>query len=74
LRLFNSFELHQGKFPTGDVEGNGRNIGVARDGVQSSLNKLGTGDPFIEFTNIVGITNNKGSSLEENLSQVVRRE
>jgi hypothetical protein len=72
--LFNIFELHQGKFPTTDVEGNGRKISVARDGIQSILEKLGTGNSCIEISNIVGITNNKGSSLEENVSQVVRWE
>jgi hypothetical protein len=74
LALFNKYEPRQGKFLTADVEGNGRNISVARDGVQSMLDKLGTGNPCIKFTNIVGINNNKGSSLEENISQVVRRE
>jgi hypothetical protein len=38
---------------------------VARDGVESILDKLGTGNLCIEITDIVGITNNKGNALEK---------
>jgi hypothetical protein len=65
LILFHIFEEKHRKFLTADVEGNAKNIRVARDGVESVLDKLGAGNLCIEITNIVGIPNNKGSSLEK---------
>jgi hypothetical protein len=54
-----------------ELEGNLRKIRVAGESVESVGVRFRTRDLLIEQSNIGGITNDKGSSLEDNVSQAV---
>jgi hypothetical protein len=56
--LFSDVELRQGEFPASDVEGNGRENGVAWINPVFSARIVRTRDLFIEFSNSDGIANN----------------
>jgi hypothetical protein len=63
--------LSDGEGLATEVEGNVREICVARETVVSIGVKFRTRDQAINLSNIVEITDDKGSSLWENVSQVV---
>jgi len=63
--------LSHGEALATEVEGNVRDLCVARENVESIGSKFRTRDQAIEMSNLVEWTDDKGSSLWENVIQLV---